>query len=236
MSVPSSLSALRLDGGVDQTGYMYIDTNTSDLTFESVSNNILLGARDVSFYTDVAKTATMTFKHLKANVESEVVGRVAAVAAAEAAASTALTAATTEVGVALANLDSVMQASFVAAAANVESDLSAAVSVRLTAEADIDNARVAGDLVNANALAAFETATATNFTAIAGDISTAVDALDVSLSADIATETAARNALDVSLSADIATETAARGTQYASVDSRLIALEALIAAINSALP
>ena len=218
MSVPSSLSALRLDGGVDQTGYMYIDTNTSDLTFESVSNNILLGAQDVSFYTDVAKTTTMTFNLLKANVESEVVDRVAAVAAAEAAASTALAAATAEVGVALGNLDSAMQASFIAAAANVSSDLNMAVNVRLAAEADIDNARVVGDLVIANALAAFETDTATNFAAIAGDISTAV------------------NALDVSLSADIATETAARGTQYASVDSRLIAVEALIAAINSAPP
>ena len=129
-----------------------------------------------------------------------------------------------------------MQASFVAAAANVASDLNMAVSVRLTAEGIIDAARVAGDLVIANALAAFETDTATNFAAIAGDISTAVNALNVSLSAVIATETDARNALDVSLSADIATETAARGTQYASVDSRLIALETLIAAINSAPP
>lgn len=138
MAIPTKLTSLKLEGANSTvTGYVYIDPTSENLSLASASETIHLDARDVSFWSDPAKSTSMTFNYLRTVVYQEIDDRIAAVSAAETAASDALAAAVTEVGTTVAALD----ASLTSGLAGLQSNIDA------------------GDALNASNLTAYEAAT-----------------------------------------------------------------------------
>jgi hypothetical protein len=174
----SPFTAIRLDAGENQTGYVYVNATTDDLTLDSISGNINLDSTDVSFWTDAAKTTRMTFNALRTTVDQEVIDRIAAVAA----------------GIATAEATAASELSdFVSATSTALTDLDTSLrSTISTINAKLGSDIAVGDALNASNLTAFETATASNFTDESNARTAADDALDARV-ANIEAQLAAMN-------------------------------------------